>query len=168
MAAGALAAGGGPAIAAHLEAQLAVEEGNPAFIYDDAVGAVPFKKGDTLKGNLTVGTGINLMGPWDAAELKFLEDNRIARAGKQLAVFTWYQQLDPVRQTAVADIVFNVGFSGLLHWPHFLSAMASKDYARAGAEIKSNTVWIAEVHPARAGRIEAMIETGNWPADIKV
>ena len=62
----------------HLDAQLEVEEGNRALIYDDATGK-PFKKGDTLKGNLSAGIGINLMVPFAPEELAFLEKFRIAK-----------------------------------------------------------------------------------------
>lgn len=178
--AGGWAAGGGPAVAAllspaaddviakHLEAQLEVEEGHVVFVYDDAVGPVRFKKGDTLKGNLSTGTGVNLMIDFDAAELLFIERNRIGKAMKALAVYAWYGSQDLVRRVALADIDYNIGLGGIMHWPHFLSAMAAKDYPRAAAEIKSNELWISQVHAARAQRLIAMIETGQWPADIKV
>lgn len=175
MAAGMVAAGGGPGLAAmvadmnaHLEAELTVEEGREVFIYDDAKGAVRFKKGDTLVGNLTTGTGINLMVDFDQPELDFIETNRINKARALLKPYAWYSAQDEVRQVAIADIVFNIGLGGLLHWPHFLSDMAAKDYAAAVAEIKSDEIWVSQVHPTRAGRIEGMILTGTWPADIQV
>lgn len=152
----------------HLEAQLTVEEKDLAFLYDDAVGAVPFKKGDTLKGNLTFGTGINAMTGFDAVERKLIEDHRIALAMGQLSAYGWYLAQDEVRRTALADLVFNIGLGGLLHWPHFLSYMAAKDYPHAVSEITTNAVWISQVHPVRATRIAQMILTGAWPTDITV
>lgn len=149
----------------HLQAQLAVEEGNRLLIYDDATGK-PFKRGDTLKGNLSVGIGLNLMLPFDPAELFFLEQHRLAQGAKLLAGYDWYTGQDEVRQVALADIAYNLGVSGLLHWPHFLSFLAKKDYPSAVAEIRSNTLWLSQVGPARAGRLEAMIGSGSWPPDI--
>lgn len=151
----------------HLEAELAVEEGNKALIYDDATGK-PFKKGDTLKGNLSAGIGLNLMIPFAPEELKFMEDFRIAKGQALLQGYAWYSIQDEVRQVALADIGYNIGVGGLLHWPHFLAAMGNKDYPSAVQEIRNNQIWTSQVGAARAGRLEAMIETGIWPADIKV
>lgn len=149
----------------HLEAQLALEEGKRALMYDDATGKT-FLKGMTLVGNLTAGTGINLMTGFDPDELQYLELNRITKARDFLAQYPWYQVQDEVRQAALADLAFNLGYRGLIGWPKFLADMGLKDYPSAVAEIRSNTIWVGQVHPARANRIEQMILTGTWPADI--
>lgn len=151
----------------HLEAQLEAEEGNKNLIYDDATGK-PFKKGMTLQGNISVGIGLNLMIPFDAAELAFIETNRINKVRAQLSAYPWYTIQDEVRQVALADLAFNLGIDGLLHWPKFLSYMGTRDYPAAMSEIKSNTVWLAQVHLVRANRIEQEILTGQWPTDIGV
>jgi len=152
---------------AHLEAQLAVEEGNRSLLYDDATGET-FIKGMTLQGNLTVGDGINVMTGFDAEELAWIESHRIDKARALLAPYAWFSTQDEVRQVAVADLAYNLGVRGLMGWPKFLADMTAKDYASAVAEIRSNTKWVGEVHPARASRIEGMILTGQWPADIPV
>lgn len=151
----------------HLEAQLAVEEGKRALLYDDATGKT-FLKGMTLEGNLTAGTGINLMTGFDADELEYLELNRITKARAFLAPYPWYSAQDEVRQVALADLAFNLGYRGLLGWPKFLADMTAKAYPSAVAEMQSNTIWVGQVHPARANRIEQMIQTGQWPKDIAV
>lgn len=151
----------------HLDAQLAVEEGNRSRLYDDATGAT-FETGMTLKGNLSVGTGINLMPGFDAPELEFLEMHRITKARSMLSEFAWFTVQDEVRQVALADLAFNLGVRGLIGWPKFRADMAAKDYAAAVAEIRSNQLWVGQVHPARANRIEQMILTGLWPADIAI
>jgi len=152
---------------AHLEAQLAVEEGKRALMYDDATGKT-FLKGMTLQGNLTAGTGINLMTGFDPDELEYLELNRITKARIFLTPYPWYAAQDEVRQVALADLAFNLGLRGLLGWPKFLADLSAKDYPSAVAEIRSNTIWVGQVHPARANRIEQMILTGQWPQDIAV
>lgn len=151
----------------HLDAELELEEGDRSLIYDDATGKT-FKKGDTLQGNLSVGIGINLMVPFDPAELAFLEQFRIAKVQKALGAYPWYVAQDDVRQVAIADIAYNVGVAGLLHWPRFLSFMAAKDYPAAVQEIRSDALWLSQVGAARAGRLETMIETGQWPPDVTV
>ena len=149
----------------HLDGELTLEEGKKFVIYDDKTGK-PFRRGDTLLGNLSVGVGINLMIPFDDAELAFLEAHRIDRTRRQLQSFGWYAAQDEVRQVALADLVYNLGIDGLLNWPHFLSYMAVKDYANAALEIQKNEIWINQVHAARANRVRQMILTGRWPADV--
>jgi len=151
----------------HLEAQLDVEEGRRLVIYDDATGK-PFKRGDTLKGNLSVGDGLNLMIAFDPAEVDFMERNRIAKGAARLAGYAWYSIQDDVRKTALADIAYNIGVDGLLHWVHFLSYMADKDYPAAVAEIRSDKLWLSQVGPVRSARLETMLLSGAWPPDIHV
>jgi len=150
-----------------LEAELQVEEGDRSSIYDDATGK-PFKKGDTLKGNLSVGIGLNLSIPFAPQELAFMESFRIQKGMALLSQYPWFAEQDPVRQTALADIAYNIGAVGLLHWPHFLAYMAKKQYPSAVAEIRGDTLWVNQVGPLRSGRLEAMLLTGEWPPDIKV
>lgn len=153
--------------AEHLEAELEVEEGDRLLIYDDATGK-PFKRGDTLKGNLSAGIGLNLMIPFDPAELGFMQQLRLAKGQKLLEGYGWYQAQDEVRQVALADIAYNIGLGGLLHWVNFLSYIGKKDYPLAVTEVRSNTLWTSQVGPARAGRLETMLLTGQWPPDVKV
>lgn len=152
-------------VEANLEAQLDVEEGVRALIYDDATGK-PVKRGDTIKGNLSAGVGLNLMIPFAPEELKFMEDFRVARGLKLLAPYAWFAQQDAVRQVALADLAYNLGVDGLLHWPDFLACMARRDYPGALAQVVSDTKWIAEVGPTRSKRIDNMISSGQWPTDI--
>ena len=151
----------------HLLPQLGVEEKRTSYVYDDVTGK-QFVKGMTLQGNLTAAIGVNLSDGLDPEEVIWLSTHRANKVLVKLAAFQWYLYLDTVRQAAVADIAFNLGISGLLHWPHFLSCLAEKDYAGANEEIVGNQVWINQVHKERAGRIEGMILTGQWPGDIRV
>ena len=150
----------------HLDPQLTVEEGDRQFVYDDATGRT-FRKGDTLKGNLSVGTGINLMIGLDDAERAFMRRNRQTKMLNALRAYEWFNSQSLVRQTALLDLSFNIGFEGLLHWPHFLSAMSSHEYADAVDDIAQNRIWLSQVGPERSGRIEHMIVTDTWPTDIK-
>jgi GH24 family phage-related lysozyme (muramidase) len=151
----------------HVEAQLAVEEGNRALMYDDATGKT-FVKGDTLQGNLTIGEGINLMPGLAPEELAFIEKNRIDKVRALVGFYPWYNTQDEVRQAGLCDLGYNLGLRGLLGWPKFLAYMALKDYPSAVAEMQSNIIWVGQVHPARANRIEQMFLSGQWPKDIAV
>jgi GH24 family phage-related lysozyme (muramidase) len=151
----------------HLLAQLGVEEGSRALPYDDATGKT-LVKGMTLQGYITIATGVNLSAGLDAEEMTFLVSHRAQKFVDWLSQFAWYQSQDVVRQAALVDLTFNLGQGGLLHWPHFVSFMASHDYVHAAAEIAGNSTWISEVGQSRSGRIKSMIATGNWPGDIAV
>lgn len=151
----------------HLLPQLTVEERRTSYVYDDATGK-PFVKGMTLVGFLTAAIGVNLSDGLDPEEIVFLSTYRAQKKYDALLKFSWYAKLDDIRQTAVLDIAFNLGVEGLLHWPHFVAFLDQGHYLLAGGEIKNNALWISQVHPERAGRIEKMIETGLWPADIHV
>ncbi len=148
---------------ARLEGQLETEEGMRYRIYDDGTG-LPVTRGSVIRGNLSAGAGINLSIPFDALELAFIEGRRIALMRERLAAFPWFADQDEARQVALADLAYNLGVGGLLNWPHFLSYMAVKDYPNAMLEIRKNTVWVNQVHPTRATRIEQMILTGQFPS----
>jgi GH24 family phage-related lysozyme (muramidase) len=154
-------------IVEHLEAELDSEEGFRLTIYDDATGKA-FLKGDTLKGNLSAGAGINLMIPFAVEEVRFIEQFRIAKGMSVLAGYEWFTAQDDVRKVVLGDLAYNIGPGGLMHWPHFLSYMAKKDYPAAVAEIRGNAIWISQVGHVRSQRLETMIETGQWPSDIVV
>lgn len=79
----------------------------------------------------------------------------------QISVYAWFGSQDDVRQAALADMAFNLGLEGLLHFPHFLGFMQKKDYVNAVGELKG-TPWHDQVGP-RADRIMSMITTGEWP-----
>lgn len=151
----------------HLIPQLAVEEDKLTYLYDDVTGK-RFVKGMTLVGNLTIAIGVNLMEGFDAEEVIWVSTHRAQKKIDELVVFSWYTAQDEVRQCALADIAFNLGVNGLLHWPHFLSYMSDKNYPAAYKEIVGNSVWVGQVHLERAQRIEGMILTGQWPGDIHV
>lgn len=151
---------------AHLDAQVELEEGKRNYLYDDATGKRVLP-GSVIVGNVTAGIGCNLSVGLDEEEIAWLYQHRRDRGIASLEPFAWYQDQDPVRKAALVDLVFNLNLQGLLHWPHFLAAIAAHDYVAAGREIRGNTVWRGQVGP-RADRIEHMIETGQWPYDVKV
>jgi lysozyme len=151
----------------HISAQLGLEEGVQQYLYDDATGK-RFLQGMTLVGNLTIATGVNLMIGLDPEEIRWLTAHRLQKVLDALSAYAWFTMQDVVRQAAIADLAFNLGVPGLLHWPNFLSCVQVKDYAGAYKQVASNAVWIAQVKQARATRIENMILTGQWPQDIQV
>jgi lysozyme len=126
--------------------QLRRDEGVRYGLYKDSLGIDTF------------GTGFTF--PIDDAENDFILANRIAKVQAQLAPYQWYSQLDTVRRGAVENLCYNVGLNGLLHFVHFIAALARQDWITAKSEL-ANSLWAQQVG-ARAERLEQQILTGEW------
>jgi lysozyme len=132
-----------------LKEQLIRDEGSRPKVYLDTAG-IP-----------TIGVGRNLRDVGlSQSEIEMLLSNDIARVEASLAIYPWFTVLDPVRQAAVMNMAFNLGVSGLLHFPHMLSALDKQDWTTAASEAL-NSAWAAQVG-ARASRIAQQISTGEW------
>lgn len=136
-----------------LLAQLKVEEGFRLYAYADSQGYATIGYGRMV--DRRRGGGITL------GEAEFLLNNDVYKVIRELSPYAWYEAQDSVRQAALADMAFNLGIVGLLHFPHFLGFMLTKDYPSAIAQLV-NTKWHTQVG-ARADRIIKLIETGAWP-----
>lgn len=132
-----------------LETQLARDEGRRNMPYTDTVGKV------------TIGIGRNLtdVGISDD-EVDLLFSNDVAKVRAQLAPYSWYQRLDPVRQGALENMAFNLGLHGLLHFPSMLNALANSNWQVAHDEAL-NSAWASKVG-ARATRLATQLLTGEW------
>lgn len=75
-----------------------------------------------------------------------------------------WHELDDVRQAVLVDMAFNLGASALLRFVKLLSAVARCKWADAGWEME-NSEWWYQVG-ARARRLRAMLETGEWPEEL--
>jgi len=125
---------------------------------DEGVRLKPYT--DTV-GKLTIGVGRNLtdVGLSDD-EVDYLLANDVKRAQDGLAQFAWYVGLDPVRQGACVNLAFNLGIAGLLHFPHFIAAIAHGDWTAAAGEL-ADSLWAKQVGD-RSTRLEQQIVTGEW------
>ena len=133
--------------------QLKVDEGCVLTAYQDSLGIWTIGIGRNI--DKAHGGGITM------DEALYLFQNDLAKVDRQLSAFTWYTDQDSVRQAALCNMAFNIGINGLLHFPHFLSDMAAKDYPEAIKEL-TGTPWHHQVG-VRADRIIALISTGAWP-----
>ncbi|HQT65945.1 MAG TPA: glycoside hydrolase family protein [Acidocella sp.] len=143
-----------------LIAELAPEEGERYFAYDDASGQA-VRKGTTVMGNVTVGIGRNLSGKGlTDAEARYLCANDIVEISDTFdKMIPWWRDLSPARQRAVANMGFNMGPMELVNgWPHFLGAMRVGNWAGAIAELQSSHWW-GQVG-TRAEKIAAQILAG--------
>lgn len=114
-------------------------------------------------GKTTVGVGRNLddLG-LTKEESRYLLANDIKRVTAELtAALPWFTKLDPVRQTVLLDMCFNLGINGLLKFKNTLAFFQAGNYAQA-AENMLLSLWAKQVGP-RAKRLADMVRTGNWP-----
>lgn len=144
-----------------LKAMLQRHEAVRGFPYDDKTGKQIFK-GTTIQGNITIGVGRNLFAnPLSnaAIDLCLTEDIETAteELRKHLSVF---DDLDSVRQAALIDFCFNLGWTRLSGFTKTIAALESKDFVKASEEMKSSA-WANQVGN-RAVELAEMIKTGEW------
>ena len=92
----------------------------------------------------------------------------IANKRTLLIQYPWFVDLDPIRQGAITNQAFNVGVSGLIHFPHELAALARSDWSSAAAEML-NSLWASQLKydasnplASRPGRLANQILHGVW------
>jgi lysozyme len=147
----------------HLIARLQQHEGFRALVYDDATGQ-PLQPGDTLVGHPTIGYG------WALNKLPMTRQHAVwhLRDTVQEVIFElhhrlpWITELDEVRQSALYELGYNLGISGLLGFRKMLDALRRHRYADARTELLDSR-WATQVQPARREALAHMILTGGWP-----
>ena len=112
----------------------------------------------------TIGVGRNIadsgLGLSDD-EIDYLLKNDITRCRKELETYSWFSDLDEVRQDALINMCFNLGLSRLANFKNALSSMAIGAYADA-AEHFLDSRWASQVGN-RAQEVAHMIRTGEYP-----
>ena len=142
-----------------LLAELQVDEGYREFVYDDATGKTS-KVGDTIKGNLTIGIGRDLMtNGLTVGEAKMLLLNDINLVNEWIDKFLpWWSKLTDGRQRALVNMIFNLGTTGIKSFKMFLAKLQAEDYEGAAQELESS-LWFKQVGD-RAQRIVNLIRHG--------
>lgn len=92
-----------------------------------------------------------------------LRSDLTGTAQRLAAGLSWWINLDVVRAGVLLDIAFNVGVSGLEHWPTTLSHVASGHYTQAAIDLLNEGKWNRDVGD-RAKRLSDAMRTGCWPA----
>lgn len=112
----------------------------------------------------TIGVGRNIansgLGLSDD-EIDYLLENDISRCRDELGTYSWFSDLDKVRQDALINMCFNLGLSRLSNFKNALASMAIGAYADA-AEHFLDSRWASQVGN-RAQEIAHMIRTGEYP-----
>lgn len=115
------------------------------------------------RGYLTIGVGrlidSRLGGGISKEEAFYLLGNDIAACEEDcLRAFTWFKDLEDVRQRVVLEMRFNLGLTKLLKFVKTLKLIETGDYRAAATEMLQSK-WSTQVG-ARAVRLAEMMKTG--------
>lgn len=111
---------------------------------------------------LTIGYGRNLEDRGiTQKEAEVLLINDIYLCYQELECFSWFSDLDNVRQMALVDLCFNMGLPTLLKFRKALAAMAEGLYEKAAEEFLDSK-WARQVGANRSGKLADMIRTGEF------
>ena len=141
-----------------VDAQLVIDEGDRNFPYDDATGRTLIR-GDTLKGNITVGIGRNISGIGISADEKALmySHDRGRADALARATFSTYDTLTDNRKAALLMMCFNLG-NKITQFHATIAAVTAGDYDGAANDMLASS-WHNEVG-ARAQRLADLMRNG--------
>jgi len=97
-------------------ARLKTEEGFRSLPYSDETGHLSLGYG------FSVGAGISKYAA------SYLLSAQVTELSKTLAGYDWFSGLDEVRASVFIDLAYNLGVSGLLHFPKTLTCASEKDW----------------------------------------
>lgn len=112
-------------------------------------------------GKISIGYGRNLedVGISEIEAMVMLR-NDIEQCYEELNIFSWFSDLDQVRQEALVDMLFNLGLPTFLKFKMTLKHVAEHNWSMASAEMLDSK-WARQVGD-RAEELAYMIETGTY------
>lgn len=131
--------------------QLKRHEGVSKWAYEDHLGYITVGVGRCL--DPEIGLGLS------DKEIDYLLMNDIERCYKELECLSWFPDLDPVRQEALVNMVFNLGLTRFLQFKKTLAYLAEGKYPQAADEMLDSK-WARQVKN-RAIELSEMIRTGQ-------
>lgn len=109
-----------------------------------------------ITGKLTIGIGRNLDDCGiSKEEALLLLENDIQQVLTKLQTIPIFNSLSESQQVALADMAFNLGFSGILKFKRMWAALEKGDFNLAAAEML-NSKWAKQL-PARASELSQML-----------
>jgi len=141
---------GSPEYFSLLERMLVVHEGYELF---------PYK---CTAGKLSIGVGRNLDdNGLSHDEVYFLLSADMKRVHVELSQFGWFwfEGMNYVRQSAIADMCFNLGLPRFLQFKNMIKALEVGDYETAAEEML-NSKWASQVG-SRAIELSMMVRSSN-------
>jgi lysozyme len=133
--------------------QLKKHEGVRSHVYDCPMGYQTIGVGRNIDCNGGIGISDD--------EIDYLLENDIRRCEKELDRFSWFADMDMVRQDALINMCFNLGFTRLLMFKNMLAALADGKYKLAAVEALDSR-WAKQVGQ-RSRDIAHMFEHGTYP-----
>ena len=133
--------------------QLKLHEGSRTHAYDCPAGYITIGVGRNIDPN--GGLGLS------EYEINYLLKNDIERCYRELDSFSWFMDLDQVRQEALVNMCFNLGFTRLRNFSGMMAAVAVGNYPMA-AEEALDSIWAVQVGQ-RSRDIAYMLEFGKYP-----
>jgi lysozyme len=131
--------------------QLKRHEGVSKWAYEDHLGYITVGVGRCL--DPEIGLGLS------DKEIDYLLQNDIERCYKELECLSWFPDLDPIRQEALVNMVFNLGLTRFLQFKKTLAYLAEGRYPEAADEMLDSK-WARQVKN-RAIELSEMIRTGQ-------
>lgn len=112
-------------------------------------------------GKLSIGYGRNLddMGISEIEAMVMLRHD-IEQCYQELSMFSWFEDLDQVRQEALIDMLFNLGLPTFLEFKKTLKFVAEGKYSQAAEEMLRSK-WADQVGD-RAKELAYMVDTGCY------
>ena len=112
-------------------------------------------------GKLSIGYGRNLedVGISEVEAMVMLRHD-IEQCYQELDIFSWFTDLDQVRQEAMVNMLYNLGLPTFLEFKKTLKYMAEGAYSQAAEEMLRSK-WADQVGD-RAKEIAYMVDTGCY------
>lgn len=137
-----------------LASQLTIDEGDKLKPYIDT------------RGKMTIGRGHNLTDrgiSQRVSDFIFAED--LDEALHDCQALPYWNQITPVSQCVVANLVFNMGLATLKTFFKFNRLMSQQKYIEAAHDLTS-TLWFKQVQQSRANRLCNMLITQTFDGQI--
>jgi lysozyme len=88
----------------------------------------------------SIGYGTHLARGLSKAEATLLLNHRLAIVEQQLLKYKWYTHLNPIRQSIIQNMTYNLGLSGLLKFKHLIWCLKT-NYFNAAANNMRQSLW---------------------------
>jgi len=108
--------------------------------------------------SISIGYGTNLSYGISKEEALYLLQFRLIRLKQKLSKLDWFNQLTPIRQIAILDLTYNVGYSGLMTFKDFLWCLKHHYYNAASNRLLRSLY--AKQTKSRARYIAQLIRQG--------
>ena len=112
------------------------------------------------EGYLTIGYGLNLDVGITKKEAQILLEFRVFNIMSDLSRFTWFHELDEVRKTVIANMVYQMGLDGVLKFKKMIKAIRKQDYKEASVQMMDSK-WFQQTE-RRSRRLATIMETGQF------